>query len=60
MGVAWDLSCAVPKPAKIKRIKLVTIRPWKHNVPERKNSEPALPKTCVLGFKILTFPKANY
>lgn len=30
VGVAWDLSFAVPKPAKLERIKLVTIRPWKH------------------------------
>lgn len=54
VGVAWDLSCAVPKPAKIKWIKLVTIRPWKHMY---------LRKTVTkerLGFKILTFCEANY
>lgn len=30
MGVVWDLSCAVPKPTERKRLKLVTIRLWKH------------------------------
>lgn len=51
VGVAWDLSCAVPKLAKIKRLKLVKIRPWKHMFLRKKQK-------CVLGFKTLTFNEA--
>ena len=39
VGVAWDLSCAVPKPAKIKWIKLVTIKALETSVPEENSDQ---------------------
>lgn len=44
VGVAWDLSCAVPKPAKIKRDSICYNQALETYVPE-KNSERALPNT---------------
>lgn len=49
VGVAWELSYAVPKLAKIKPVKFVTIRPWKHTQVRKTVSKHYQKNVCMVS-----------